>query len=140
MSTRERLFQMLLFEGIAIVLLTILGKLVSDKDTGIIGGTAIAISLIAMIWNFIYNILFDRLAGPNRLQRSLRVRLLHTTGFEIGILVLTIPTIMIGLKISLTKAIILDLGAMIFFLFFTFFFNLFYDHTRNLLLSNRTKF
>lgn len=135
MKTSERIFQVLIFEVVAIILLTLAGKLVSNQPTSSVGLLAILISITAMFWNYVFNILFDKWFGSNRIKRSMKTRVLHTTLFEVGMLVFSLPLIMWGLKIGFVEALIYDIGAMIFFLVYVFVFNWCYDHIRHFLIE-----
>lgn len=59
MSFKDRNFHSLLFEAIALVLLTLLPVIVTGNAIAQISGLAIALSMIATVWNFSFNILFD---------------------------------------------------------------------------------
>ena len=61
MTKRERIFQAVLFEVLALIFLVVLGKLFIDEQVHVLGGLALVFSMIAMVWNYIFNIGFDRL-------------------------------------------------------------------------------
>ncbi|MCY4043515.1 MAG: PACE efflux transporter [Cellvibrionales bacterium] len=134
MSTQERIFHSVLFEIIAFIILTLTGKLISDKPLTHIGGLAITLSFLAMTWNYIFNILFDRAFGYDRINRSLKLRILHIFLFEVGMLIYSLPLFMWVFDIGLIQAFIYDLAAMIFFLFYGFIYNWLYDHIRHWLV------
>ncbi len=128
---------MVIFEIIALALLTGIAMLISDKDILSLGGLAIAISLIAMLWNYIYNVGFDKLFGNNRLQRKLGIRIFHTFIFEVGMLIFTLPLIMWVMDIDFYTAFIYDLGAVVFFLVYALAFNWLYDIIRHKIVMRR---
>lgn len=130
MSIKERIFHTLLFEAIALLLLTLLAVLITGKSPLTVSGLAVSLSLIAMAWNFVFNIFFDKLYGEDRLQRSLGVRIQHGLGFEAGMLVFSFPVIMWILQLSFVETFLLDIGAMIFFVLYAIGFNWIYDITR----------
>ena len=59
--------------------------------------------------------------------KSMPVRVLHTLMFEGGLLVLLVPMIAWYLAIPLMAALMMDLAIMLFYLVYTFFFNIAYD-------------
>lgn len=135
MSVKERIYHSLLFELTALLLLVPLGSLVSGADLSHLIWVAIALSLTAMLWNYLYNLLFDKLAGENRLERKLAMRITHGVLFEAGLLVVAIPVIMWALQLSLVEALLLDLGFIIFYLLFAIAFNWCYDILRHRLIG-----
>ncbi|MEY8197784.1 MAG: PACE efflux transporter [Colwellia sp.] len=131
MTKRERVFHSLLFEVIAIGMLTLFLVNSFSQGSGEAGLLAVSTSTIAMIWNYFYNLIFDAKFGHERIGRNFNVRCLHAVGFEIGIIILTIPLIMWALDLDVISVIILDLGLMVFFLVYSLGFNYLYDHIRH---------
>jgi len=138
MSFKERIFHTLLFEAIALILLTVLAVIITGNDIAKMSGLAISLSLIAMVWNFAFNILFDKLYGEDRSDRTLSQRIQHGFGFELGMLVFSFPVIMWVLQLDLLSVFLMDIGAMIFFLLYAIAFNWIYDITRARLLAKKT--
>jgi len=136
MSTKERIFHSLLFEVIALILLIPLGSLISNIDMKSMTGLAIGLSLTAMFWNYVYNLIFDKYFGGNRIVRSLIMRIGHAIGFEFGLLIVTLPAIMWVLNIGFINALILDMGMLIFFIVFAMMFNWCYDLAKHQLVSS----
>lgn len=64
----------------------------------------IAISIIAMVWTFFYNLLFDKVFTGNKLARPLWLRALHILGFEGGLLLFTLPLVMWVMRLTLLQA------------------------------------
>lgn len=138
MKITERIFQAILFETIAVVLSLFLVKLLmkqSQSSDAMITGMLIAISLIAMIWTFIFNWLFDRVFTGEKVQRSVKVRVLHVILFEGGLLIFTLPLIAFVLKINLWQAFLMDIALTLFILVYAFVFYWIYDHTRARLMK-----
>ena len=127
MSTNERIFHSLLFEVIALSLLIPFGSLFGGIDMGNMTGLAIGLSLIAMCWNYLYNLVFDKYFGVNRIDRSLALLIGHAAIFELGLLVITMPAIMWLLNMDFISALMLDIGMVIFFLLFAMMYNWCYD-------------
>lgn len=60
MKTNERIFHAILFEVLAVSLSIIGLAIFTDHDVTALSGTMIVVATIAMIWNFIYNWIFDQ--------------------------------------------------------------------------------
>lgn len=127
MKTVERIFQAVLFEVIVLCIIVPTSVAISGFDTGKMLVVGIGLSLFAMVWNYTYNIMFDKLMGFNRLERGLALRITHAIGFELGMVVITLPAIAFYLNITWLGAAILEAGFLIFILIYTFVFNLVYD-------------
>lgn len=138
MSTKERILHSLLFEIIALAILLIASKIFTQQDTTTVGGVAITLSLIAMVWNYIYNLGFDNLFGADRLSRKLMMRIGHGVGFEAGLIFATVPVLMWILQLDFMTVLILDLGLVMFFLIYSIIFNWCYDNSREKFKSTTT--
>ncbi|MBY5921584.1 PACE efflux transporter [Ferrimonas balearica] len=130
MTTRERLFHSLMFELIALAIVVPVGILFTGAGAGHMTATAVALSLAAVVWNYIYNLMFDRVFGVNRLGRGWGLRVGHGMGFEAGLLAVTIPVLMWSLDLSFIDALILDIGFVVFFLIYAIIYNWGYDQLR----------
>ena len=135
MTTNERIIHSVLFEVFAMCTLIPLGSLLGGIDIKSMTGLALGLSLTAMCWNFIYNLLFDKYFGDNRLDRGLVLRISHAIFFELGLLAVTLPAIMWVLDMSFINALIMDIGLIIFFLIFAILFNWSYDHIKHQMLN-----
>ncbi|KOE82611.1 PACE efflux transporter [Vibrio aestuarianus] len=127
MSVKERIFHAVVFELTALAILIPLSALITGQGSGDLAMVGAGLSLLAVVWNYQYNILFDRLFGSDRSGRSAKIRLLHTTGFEGGLVFVSIPAIAWILEITLWQALILDIGFLVFFFIYTMVFNWCYD-------------
>ncbi len=90
MSVKERILHSLLFEAFALCILMGAATLFTAHNPTVVGGVAIALSVLAMMWNYIYNLGFDRVFGHDRLSRKIGMRIAHGIGFEAGLLLVTI--------------------------------------------------
>ncbi len=136
MQVRERIFHMVLFELVALVLMAGLAiLLLSEHDPFSLTGLAVSLSLIAMGWNYLFNLGFDRIFGDDRINRSLWMRIGHGIAFEAGLIVVTLPMMMWVLEVDFFTALMLDLGAILFFLIYAILFNWAYDLVRHKLVS-----
>ena len=130
MTVKERILHSVLFEIIALILMVGLASLVTDKNITHLGGLALVLSLIAMVWNYVFNLLFDRVFGNRRIDRGLKLRIVHSLAFELGLIAFTLPLIMWALELDLLTVLLMDIGAMLFFLLYALAFNWLYDWAR----------
>jgi uncharacterized membrane protein len=117
-----------LFELIAVALTSSLLMLMAGHDAGHAGVAAVASSVIALLWNLVYNTLFEawETRQPTRGRGWMR-RAAHAIGFEGGLVVILVPLFAWWLDISLWQAFVLDLGLVLFFMVYTFLFSLAFD-------------
>jgi uncharacterized membrane protein len=89
---------------------------------------AVAITTLAVTWNFIYTSLFERweIRQPSR-TRTVKRRIAHAVGFQLTLIVFLIPLIAWWMNISLVQAFLLDLALIIFIPCYTFAFNGLFD-------------
>lgn len=130
MTIKERIFHMILFEVLLLTLMTLAVKLFSKQDISHVAGVAVGLSVIAMVWNFVYNWLFDRFFTQPRIERGFALRAFHALAFESGLLIFSLPLIAWALQINLWQAFILDIGLTVLVVIYTFIFNWLYDHVR----------
>ncbi|HCS65043.1 MAG TPA: hypothetical protein DIW64_13795 [Cellvibrio sp.] len=125
---KRRVVYVGLYELVAIVLSAILLKLISNADTANSLGIAVAASAIAILWNLAFNYGFELWEKRHKHQgRSLGIRVLHAVGFEGGLVIFLVPVLAWWLEVSFIEALLLDLGLLAFFLFYTFAFNWVFD-------------
>lgn len=137
MSKLERFFHALLFEIGAVLCTVLLVGSLTSHSTGLLTTTIILISLIAMVWNMVFNLIFDRFFTGERLERSLGVRLLHTVSFELGLLLFTLPLVAYMLNIGWWEAFLTDIGMTLFVMVYSLIFNWIYDYVRWWLLQRK---
>ncbi|WP_193175902.1 PACE efflux transporter [Oricola nitratireducens] len=129
-STPDRIRHTISFEILAILMVVLLGNRLFGMPAMNMGAVGIASSVVAMIWNYLYNLGFDhallRLTESSR-KKGFGVRVLHAVLFEFLLTVLLLPVIVIILGVSLREALVIDLSLTVFFLVYTFTFNLVYD-------------
>lgn len=127
-SRFDRIRHAIMFELIGLIL--IVGVLSQfGFEMGHVGIMGVVFSLVATGWNYVYNILFDKymLRKTGSTVKSTLNRVVHSLGFEGGLLILTIPAIAWFLNISILEAFILDIGLVVFYLFYAYVYNLAYD-------------
>ncbi len=136
-TTSERFLHALAFEVLAIAICAPLGALLIDRPVVDMGLLTLAISLIAMGWNMVFNILFDRAERAWHFRRNFGARIVHAGLFELGLVLLTVPLIAWWLDMGLWQALLLDLGLVLFFVPYTMAFNWVYDWLRPRFLQLR---
>lgn len=133
---RRKIVYITLFELIAVAI----------TSTGLAAGSssslqhasvlAVATSVIAVVWNLVYNTAFERWEARQTVRgRSFKRRAVHAIGFELGFIVSLVPLFAWWLDIGWWHALVLDLGLSAFFLVYTFAFNLGFDHVFGLPVS-----
>ncbi|MGR5238203.1 PACE efflux transporter [Vibrio alfacsensis] len=127
MARNERIFHAVLFELLALAILVPVTSLITGQGSSDLAVVGIGLSLYTVVWNYIYNLYFDKWFGANREERSLAMRIGHTVGFEGGLIFITIPVIAWFLQITLLQALALEAGFLVFFLFYATGFNWGYD-------------
>ncbi|OPA86437.1 hypothetical protein BFW88_21460 [Pseudomonas fluorescens] len=137
-SLTERVCQAIGFEALALLICTPLLAWIMDKPALEMGMVTLAISLMALTWNVIFNGLFDRLKARLQLANTAWTRVLHALLFEGGLILVCVPLIAAWLKISLLQAFILDIGVLLFFLPYTYVYHWVYDVLREKLLQKHT--
>jgi uncharacterized membrane protein len=137
MGSKERIFHAVLFELIALVALTLLAVATTDQEAGSMTLLAMILSLIAMAWNYVFNLGFDRVHPGDRLKRSLKVRITHGALFELGMVVFSFPVIMLILQKSFLTVLALDIGVVLFFFVYAIGFNWAYDVVRDRVLGDK---
>jgi uncharacterized membrane protein len=125
---RRRIVFVTLYELIAIVATS--AGLAAFSDSGLqrAGVAAVVSSAVAVVWNVVFNTLFERWEARQTVRgRSLARRAAHAIGFEGGLVVTLVPFFAWWLDITLWQAFVLDLGLLLFFLVYTFVFNWVFD-------------
>ncbi|WP_435605369.1 multidrug/biocide efflux PACE transporter [Pseudomonas knackmussii] len=129
-TLKERLFHALLFEFIALAICAPTLAWLMDQPLAHMGVLTLMFSLVATLWNMVYNALFDRVQRRLAFVRTLPVRILHASLFEAGLVIMLVPLAAWWLNVSLLEAFILDIGLLLFFLPYTVVFNWVYDTLR----------
>ena len=129
-TLKERMFHAVLFELLAVVICAPTLAWLMDKPLGHMGAMTLMFSAIATLWNMLFNAGFDRAQGRMGFTRTLPVRVLHASLFELGLIFLLVPLAAWWLSVSLLEAFILDIGLILFFLPYAIVFNWVYDVVR----------
>ncbi len=128
-SFPDRVRHAVMFEVLALALVIPGSAYLFDKPVSHMGVVGLGSATIATVWNFVYNIGFDhvmqRLYG--HVQKSIPARIVHVALFEGGLLALLIPLIAWYLGMGLWDAFVMDLAIVVFYVVYTFIYNLAYD-------------
>ena len=139
-GVRRRVVYLTLYEGIAIALTSATFALLFEVRAAEAGLVSVTASVIAVLWNLVYNMGFEAWEARRATKgRSIAIRVLHAIGFEGGLVLMLVPVMAFLLGISLVEAFMLDLGLIVFFLVYTFVFNLAFDHVFGLPASARVR-
>lgn len=130
MTKKERILHSVLFELFALILLTLLGTMFVNLEAQTMAGIAVLMSALAMTWNYLYNLLFDKAFGTQRLSRKLSLRVLHGLLFELGLVLVTLPILMLILQRGFWEVLALEAAMVIFFLVYAIVYNWLYDIIR----------
>lgn len=117
-----------LYEALAIVSASIGLAWMSGQGLSHAGALAVIASAVAVVWNLGFNWLFERWESRQVVRgRSLRRRVAHAIGFEGGLAAILVPVFAWWLGIGVWQALLMDLGLLLYFLAYTFFFNWGFD-------------
>jgi len=120
--------QAVLYEVFAIAFVGPVLSLAFDKSATSALGLAFFLSSIALIWNYVFNSIFERWESRQVIKgRSFLKRLAHGTGFEIGLVFLLIPVMSLWLEITPLEAFFANIGLLAFFFFYAIGFTWVFD-------------
>ena len=134
-SITERVFQAVGFELLAILICTPLLAWILDKPMFDMGVVTLAVAVLALAWNVVFNGMFERVLKRLEIVHSAWVRVVHALLFEGGLIAVGVPLIAWWLKISLWEAFLLDIGVLLFFLPYTYIYHWVYDVVRERMVT-----
>ena len=126
----DRLRYALLFEGLLVAILSVALFVLLERSLLEMGTFSILLSLIALIVNFAYNSVYDRIDvryGRIPTERSRGGRIVHAIGFEFTLVLINLPLIMWWMQWSFWQALTFDIIAMAGIVVYTYYFTLAYD-------------
>lgn len=129
-SVGERIFHALLFEIIANFILSVVVSQMLDVTLTAAGFLSLISAFVATVWNYIFNLFFDRLQAKMEFDRTLCVRLMHTVSFEVVLIATLIPFAMFILHLHFMQALSTEVGLVLFFIPYTLLYNGLYDYLR----------
>ncbi|GGE89626.1 MULTISPECIES: PACE efflux transporter [Stappia] len=133
---KRRVTYVALYEALTFLIISAAFIAASGKDAVHSGSLGVMTVVVAIVWNTIYNSLFEMWeAGRARRGRSLGRRIAHAVGFEVGLVTITLPMFAWWLDMTLAEAFLLDASLTLFFMFFTFAYNWAFDRVFGLPLA-----
>jgi uncharacterized membrane protein len=125
----DRVRHALLFEAVALAIFIPGSAVLFDQPVQDMGVIGIFSATIATLWNFVFNLGFDRamLRLRGSVEKTMAIRVTHTFLFEAGLVAMLIPLIAWYLGIGLWAALLMDIAIVTFYLVYGFLFNLAYD-------------
>jgi uncharacterized membrane protein len=134
----RRVVYALSYEAIGVVLVSLGLTLFSGHAVVDTGAFAIASSLVAVAWNYVFNSFFEAWEARQVVRgRGFVRRAVHAVGFELGLTILLVPLLAWWLDMSLLEALLYDLTLVLFFVVYTYLFNLGFDRVFGLPASAR---
>jgi len=125
---KRRLVYVGVFETFAIIFSTGILMLLSKSAAQDSLAVAVMVSVAAVVWNYVFNTAFEAWERKQQImQRTLRIRCLHATAFEGGLILICLPIYMLWYQVGVWKAFTMELTLLVFFLVYTFFFTLLFD-------------
>ncbi|KVU93673.1 hypothetical protein WK75_12080 [Burkholderia ubonensis] len=124
----RKITQAILYEAIAIACISPAIAALFGEGLVYSGALSATMSAIALLWNMLYNTLFERWEAT-RVQRTrtLGRRIIHACGFEGGLIFILVPVVAWWLDISWFDAFLVDLGLFAFFFCYAFVFQWAFD-------------
>ena len=125
---KRKVVQAVSYELVALLFITPAMALVFDGGLIQSGALAVALCLVAMAWNMLFNSVFEAWEKRQRKpQRTVWRRVLHAIAFELGLLLMTVPMLVWALNIGWWQALGTDFSLMLFFLLYAFVFQWAFD-------------
>lgn len=125
---KRRVVHATLYEMIAISVSTAGLAFLSGQTVEHSSVIAVAASIIAIVWNLLFNRMFELWEVRQKVRgRSILRRVSHALGFEGGLVITLVPLMAWWFDMTLRQALVMNLGMIVFFLFYTFVFNWIFD-------------
>jgi len=125
---KRKLVYVTFYELIGLCMSTLGLAYLSDTQASYTGPLAVMITTIAMIWNLIYNTLFEYWESRQATRgRSVARRVVHAVGFQLTLVIYLIPLIAWWLDMSLVDALLVDMAFIVLVPCYTFVYNWAFD-------------
>lgn len=136
----RKIVQAVLYELIAIGVLSPSLSWVYDESLAYSGALSVLLSAMALLWNMIYNWGFEywEARQPQR-GRTWQRRLLHSLGFEGGLTLMLLPVVAAWLNITWWAALATNLALFVFFFFYALLFQWLFDRVFDVPLSAKPR-
>ena len=133
MSATERVVQSILYELGCVMICWSVMQFVPHEGQPL--ALMVIFSLLAMVWNFVFNWIFDKLVPGDRLARGPVIRTVHAALFEGLFMLATVPIIMYMMHMSFWMAFVTDITMTLVILGYTYVYNWVYDRARLLFVE-----
>jgi uncharacterized membrane protein len=125
---KRKVVQAVSYELVALIFITPAMAWVFKSGLALSGALGLALCLVAMAWNMLFNSLFEAWEKRQRKpQRTAARRVLHAITFELGLLLMTVPMLVWALNLGWWQALATDFSLMLFFLLYAFVFQWGFD-------------
>ncbi|MBJ9977257.1 PACE efflux transporter [Pseudomonas sp. S75] len=127
-GVKRKLVYVTFYELIGLCLSTLGLAYLSGSQATHTGPLALMITTVAVLWNLIYNTLFERWESRQSTRgRGLGRRVAHAIGFQLTLVVYLIPLIAWWLGMTLWQAFVVDLAFIVLVPCYTFVYNWAFD-------------
>ncbi|MBC3420185.1 PACE efflux transporter [Pseudomonas wayambapalatensis] len=127
-GVKRKLVYVTFYELIGLCMSTLGLAYLSETPASHTGPLAVMITTIAMLWNLVYNSLFERWESRQAKRgRSVARRVAHAVGFQLTLVLYLIPLIAWWLDMSLVEAFVVDLAFIVLVPVYTFVYNWAFD-------------
>lgn len=118
-----------MFEAVALAIFIPGSAAIFDQPVDNMGVIGIVSATVATLWNFVFNVAFDRamLRLRGGIEKTMLIRVVHTCLFEAGLVAMLVPMIAWYLGIGFAAALLMDVAIVVFYLVYGFLFNIAYD-------------
>ncbi|MGE8547743.1 MAG: PACE efflux transporter [Alcaligenes sp.] len=125
---KRRVLYVGLFEFFAIIFSSFLLAYFVGGATSDSVPIAIAISAVAIAWNYVFNTVFEYWESRQAVKgRSVLRRSVHAIGFEAGLILFIVPMYMWWYQVGLLEALQMEVAILVFFLVYSFSFSWSFD-------------
>lgn len=132
----RKIVQAILYELIAIGVLTPLLSWIYDESLAYSGALSVLLSATALLWNMLYNWGFEQWEARQQYRRrTLMRRVLHSLGFEGGLTLMLLPVVAAWLDISWWAALATNMALFVFFFVYALLFQWLFDRVFDVPLS-----
>jgi uncharacterized membrane protein len=134
-TVRERLYQTMAYEAGGLAVAATLYGFVSGHKAGESFALLAAVSIAAMLWAPLYNIVFDwaefELTGRAASDRPHALRAAHALCLELSSSGVTVPIVMAMGGYGFWRALAIDIGLTLFYSVYAYGFHLIYDRLQH---------
>lgn len=139
-GVKRRIVYVSSYEVIGMIISSVGLAILASDSVEHTGPLSVMITTIAVTWNFIYNVIYEKWeARQSSNVRTIKRRVGHAIGFQLTLVLFLIPLISWWMDISLIAAFWLDVAFIIIIPIYTFIFNWGFDKLFGLPISAQGK-